>query len=277
MSDVERKLIKFYPYASYSKLWLPFIDAGRSCGYQIPGILPPTLIVDDTKSTNRTRFMIAQFTTEVLRFYKDLKTVEVDGIPDYIRPLNGEVIFYPDSLRRFIDKEFGSIVDKWGILAMFAHTMFHEWMHWYHYSELINDILNDVPGAESNYVNHMLSLKQDVTLKNSSQKYTNKFVQNDEQLTEQRCLQLLYEFYGDLAEKDYNDPSLDYKDKMFLNLFDYYLTEYKRQYGDFSTLCKRQPPRTQNTIVDDMIKLHNDKNREEGETYFYIYDFSTTP
>ena len=276
MSEVERKLIKFDPYANYSKLWLTFVDAGRSCGYQIPGVLPPTLVVDDTKSTNRTRFMIAQLKSAVIPFYKDLKKLEVEGTPDYVRPLSGEVIFYPDSMRRFIGKEFGSVVDEWGILAMFAHTMFHEWMHWYHHSELINDIMNEIPGAESNYIKYMLSLKQDVTLKNTSQKYTNKIVQDDEQLTEQRALQLLCAFYGDLAEKDYNDPSLDHKDKMLLNLLDYYLTEYKWQYGDFSTLCKRQPPRTQNTIVDDMIKLHNDKSREEGKTYFYIYDFTTT-
>ena len=276
MSETERKLIKFDPYVNYSKLWLPFVDAGRRCGYQIPGVLPPTLVVDNTKSTNRTRFMIAQLKSTVIPFYKDLKTIEVDRIPDYLRPLNGEVIFYPDSLRRFIGKEFGNIVDKWGILAMFIHTMFHEWMHWYYYGELINDILNDVPGSESNYVKHVLALKQDVTLKNNSQKYTNKIVQNDEQLTEQRCLQLMCEFYGDLAEKDYNDPSLDHKDKMLLNLLDYYLTGYKWQYGDFSTLCKRQPPRTQDTIVDDIIKLHNDNCKEEGKTYFYIYDFTTT-
>ena len=276
MSETERKLVKFDPYANYSKLWLTFVDAGRSCGYQIPGVLPPTLIVDDTKSNNKTRFMTAQLKSAVIPFYKDLKKLEVEGTPDYVRPLSGEVIFYPDSIRRFIGKEFGSVVDEWGILAMFAHTMFHEWMHWYHHSELINDILNDVLGAESNYIKYMLSLKQDVTLKNTSQKYTNKIVQNDEQLTEQRALQLLCAFYGDLAEKDYNDPSLDHKDKMLLNLLDYYLTEYKWQYGDFSTLCKRQPPRTQNTIINDIIKLHNDNCKEEGKTYFYIYDFTTT-
>ena len=44
MSEVERKVVKFDPYANYSKLWLTFVDAGRSCGYQIPGVLPPTLI-----------------------------------------------------------------------------------------------------------------------------------------------------------------------------------------------------------------------------------------
>lgn len=275
MSEVERKLIKFDPQANYSKLWMVFIDAGRSCGYQIPGALPPSLVVDDTKSNNKTRFMTAQLKSAVIPFYKDLKKLDAET-PDYVRPLNGEVIFYPDSLCRFIAKEFGSVVDEWGILAMFTHTMFHEWMHWYHHSELINDILNDVPGAESNYVKYMLSLKQNVTLSNNSQKYTNKIVQSDEQLTEQRCLQLLCAFYGDLVEKDYNDPSLDHKDKMLLNLLDYYLTEYKWMYGDFPTICKRQPPRTQDTIIDDMIKLHNDKSREEGETYFYIYDFSTT-
>lgn len=276
MSEVERKLIKFDPQANYSKLWMVFIDAGRSCGYQMPGVLPPTLIVDDTKSNNKTRFMTAQLKSAVIPFYKDLKKLEVEGTPDYVRPLTGEVIFYPDSLRRFIAKEFGSVVDEWGILAMFAHTMFHEWMHWYHHSELINDILNEKPGAESNYVKYMLSLKKNITLSNNSKKYTNKIVQSDEQLTEQRCLQLLCEFYGDLAKEDYNNPSLSYKDKMFLNLLDYYLTEYKWQYGDFPTSCKRQPPRTQDTIVDDIIKLHNDKSREEGKRYFYIYDFSTT-
>lgn len=275
MSEVERKLIKFDPQANYSKLWMVFINTGRSCGYQMPGTLPPSLVVDDTKSNNKTRFMTAQLKSAVIPFYKDLKKLDAET-PDYVRPFNGEVIFYPDSLRRFIAKQFGSVVDEWGILAMFAHTMFHEWMHWYHHSELINDILNDVPGAESNYVKYMLSLKQDVTLSNNSQKYTNKSVQSDEQLTEQRCLQLLCAFYGDLVEKDYNDPSLDHKDKMLLNLLDYYLTEYKWTYGDFPTLCKRQPPRTQDTILDDMVKLHNDKSREEGETYFYIYDFSTT-
>lgn len=276
MGEVERKLIKFDPEANYSKLWTAFIDAGRSCGYQIPGVLPPSLVVDDTKSNNKTRFMIAQLKSAVIRFYKDLKKLEMEEPPDYVRPLNGEVIFYPDSLCRFIAKEFGNVVDVWGILAMFAHTMFHEWMHWYHHSELINDILNDTPGAESNYVKYMLSLKQYVTLKNNSQKYTNKSVQHDEQLTEQRCLQLLCAFYGDLVEKDYNDPSLDHKDKMLINLLDYYLTAYKYMYGDFPTLCKRQPPRTQNAIVEDIIKLHNDNCKEEGEAYFYIYDFSTT-
>ena len=276
MSEVERKLIKFDPYANYSKLWLTFVYVGRSCSYQIPGILPPTLVVDDTKSNNRTRFMFAQLKSAVIPFYNDHKKLEVEGTPDYVRPLAGEVIFYPDSLCRFIARQFRSVIDEWGILAMFANTMFHEWMHWYHHSELINDILNDVPGAESNYVKYILGLKQDVTLRNNSQKYTNKIVQSDEQLTEQRCLQLLCAFYGDLVEKDYNDSSLDHKDKMLLNILDYYLTEYKWTYGDFPTLCKRQPPRTQDNIIDDMIKLHNDKSREEGKTYFYIYDFSTT-
>ena len=276
MSEVERKLIKFDPYANYSKLWLAFVYVGRSCSYQIPGILPPTLVVDDTKSNNRTRFMFAQLKSAVIPFYNDHKKLEVEGTPDYVRPLTGEVIFYPDSLCRFIARQFRSVIDEWGILVMFANTMFHEWMHWYHHSELINDILNDVPGAESNYVKYILGLKQDVTLRNNSQKYTNKIVQSDEQLTEQRCLQLLCAFYGDLVEKDYNDSSLDHKDKMLLNILDYYLTEYKWTYGDFPTLCKRQPPRTQDNIIDDMIKLHNDKSREEGKTYFYIYDFSTT-
>ena len=273
MSELERKVVKFDLHANYSKLWMAFIDVGRRCGYQIPGVIPPSLIVDNTKSNNRTRFMIAQLESSVIPFYKDRKSLEMSKIPDYVRPFVGEVIFYPDSMCRFIAKQFDNVIDERGILVMFAHSMFHEWMHWYHYSELINDIMNDIPGAESNYVKHMLSLKQGVTLSNTSQKYTNKVVQDDEQLTEQRTLQVLCAFCGDLAEMDYNDPSLNYKDKMLLNMLDYYITDYKWKYGDFPTLCKRQPPRTGNIILDDMVKLHIDKSREEGKDYFYIYEF----